>query len=237
MFYFFVLKILSIEHDECEGQNTIRDKDGNCHCLPDFPFGDPNSKDGCYKCLEQCHEKAICAPPGKCKCIQGLVGDGKTQCNFPTPQVIDVTPKQISKDSSELISVSFTTSSNYTALSGFCKIGNQIQKAISVTENNVMKCNPPKSTISAQRVSISFDNVTFSEEQFFIELSDAHYKPSIQIVWQVWAVVLMAVIAIVIYTNFQKSSKETDTFSPEERIGFKSQPRNPMTQLVSQEDD
>ena len=236
-FSFVFLGFSAIEPDECEGQNTIKTANGTCQCLPSFPFGDPNSKEGCYKCVDQCHEKAICAPPGRCKCIPGLIGDGKSKCDIPTPQILDVSPKQISKESKELINVAFTSETNYTAIKGFCKFGNQIKEAVTITQNNVMKCLPPKSTLSAEKLSISFDNVSFSEDQIFIEFLDTAGKPPIQLVWQVWAVVLLIIIIIVIYTNIQKPAESKDKFSPEERVGFKSQPKNPMNGLVDQGDD
>ena len=236
IFSFYISFISSLESDECEGQNTLKLENGTCVCLPDFPFGNPYSKDGCFKCIDQCHEMAICAPPGKCKCINGLIGDGKTFCSIPNPQIVEVSPKKVQKDSKELVNVEFKTETNYTAIKGYCKFGNTVYEAITVTDN-VMKCITPKSSQTALRLSISFDNVTFTEDQIFIEFTDSAQKPSIQIVWQVWAVILLIIICGVIYTNFQKPAKEVDNFLPEERVGFKSQPKNPMANLVSQEDD
>ena len=227
-FSFYISFIFCLEADECEGQNTLKLENGTCVCLPDFPFGNPYSKDGCFKCIDQCHEKAICVPPGKCKCINGLIGDGKTSCSIPTPQIVEVSPKSVPKDSKELINVQYKSESNYTAIKGYCKFGNTVYEAITITDNNIMKCLSPKSTSNAQRLSISFDNVTFTEDQIFIEFVDTAPPPSIQIVWQVWAVILLIVICVVIYTNCQKTEKAADTFSPEEKVGFKSQPKSPF---------
>lgn len=238
MFYFVFLKFsASREADECEGQNTIRLPDGKCKCLDNFPFGDPNSKDGCYKCFDQCHEKAICSPPGKCKCIKGLVGDGKLRCEIPKPQMIDIYPKKVSKAGGDVISVNYTTETNYSAIKSFCKFGNNQIIEGKIVNEHIMNCVAPASTMSAQRLSISLDNVSFTDEQFFVEFLDINSKPVVQVVWQVWAVVLIVIFAAVIYFKLQKPKVEANNDSPDERVAFtKKAAKDPVIDLVTQND-
>lgn len=239
MFYFVLLRFsFSRESDECEGQNTIKLPDGKCKCLDNFPFGNPYSKTGCYKCIDQCHEKAICAPPGKCKCIKGLVGDGKLRCDIPIPQIINVFPKQVSRAGGDVISINFTTESNYSAITGFCKFGNNQIIEGKVIDEYTINCIAPESALTAQRLSLSFDNISYTEEQIFIEFIDNSSLPAVQIVWQIWAVLLIAVFAIVVYFKMQKPEVVNENVSPDERVAFnKKAIKDPVLDLVAQNED
>lgn len=222
------------EFDECSGPNTLRDKDGNCTCLPNFPFGDPYSKQGCYICVEQCNERAICVFPGKCSCVNGLVGDGKKSCEYPIPKLVSVDPAKVQKNSAAEIDVKYAISTNFSAVYGYCKIGSTYSLAIRVSDNT-FTCKFLPTDIPIQRISISFDNKTWTEEQFYIQLLGADDYESFTIVWQVWIFVILIAAGIYYYFKSRKTPEQTANFTAEERQVFTSTRKDPIMNHLGME--
>jgi hypothetical protein len=68
----------SVAATKCESPNTILTQSQSCVCRSGFPFGSPNTSEGCFKCEVPCHQLANCIFPGKCECNASYLGDGIT---------------------------------------------------------------------------------------------------------------------------------------------------------------
>lgn len=215
------------DYDECQGPHTLAKGNGTCVCLPNFPFGNPYSKQGCYTCVDQCNDKALCIFPGKCACINGLVGDGIQNCSIPIPKLTSVDPVKISKSSITYITAEYEIPTNYTTISGFCKIGNTISKAVKITRSG-FKCEVKPSDIPIQRVSISFDNNTWTEETFYIQFIDNYAPETFQIVWQIWVFVVIIIVGIYIFLRTQKVDDKKEEFTKDERQAFTAHGKDPI---------
>jgi len=191
------------EKYECDGPNTFMDSNHKCACLDGFPYGDPSSSNGCWKCISQCHVNAVCSYPGKCVCAYGYIGDGTMICMIPKPVVSKVSPSQILLNSSYVVTVSFSVSTNFTAVEGFCRFGKTIVPA-EILGKDSAQCLAPKTSSPALRLSFSFDNISWSEEQIYIEYQNQEEKKSIVFVWQVWALAF-AIISFVAIFSFCKA--------------------------------
>lgn len=207
------------EDGECPGINTIRNQDGKCECLPGFPFGNPVDGYGCWKCNSECHLNAQCVSPGKCVCLKGYIGDGITTCNVPVPHVKALAPENITSKT-EFINVVFETDTNFSAFSGFCRIGTTISLG-EIISFDTIQCHVPPSTQSAMSVALSFDNVTWSTERFFLVFTDLDVKKKIVMVWQVWLVIAVVVVGIMIfYATRKRKENVVNQENPDERVAF-----------------
>ncbi|EAY20097.1 hypothetical protein TVAG_366050 [Trichomonas vaginalis G3] len=207
------------EYDECKGPNTYKDVNGTCTCLKNFPFGDPYSQQGCYVCNDQCHDNAKCIFPGKCECVDGLIGDGKSHCDLPIPKLLSVSPSKVSKINPTIITAEYEISSNFTAIAGYCRIGTLISKAEKVSRRE-FKCKVIPSETPIQRVSISFDNISWTEEALYIQFIENYAPETFQIVWQVWIFVIIIVGGVYLYFRTKKVEEKAEQFTKEEKKKF-----------------
>lgn len=204
---------------ECKGLNTIRNAKGECDCLPGFPYGDPTNAYGCWKCNDECHTNAQCVSPGKCKCIKGYIGDGVHACDIPVPHVKALNPENVTRKS-ESVNVIFETETNFSAFSGFCRIGTTITLG-EVISADTIQCQIPPAKQEVLSVAISFDNTTWSTEKHFLVFTDFDGRKNIVMVWQVWLVIAVAVVAIAIYIATRKHKEAAAVQeNPDERVAF-----------------
>lgn len=172
--------------------NTYKDKNNTCRCLPGFKYGDPVSKFGCFNCQTECHAKGYCAHPGKCVCQRGLVGDGITRCEIPTPEVTGIYPTKIRKQGYEDIQVTYYLNEPHNPHYIWCKFQN-VTVLGELIEQGIVKCTAPPSNEYAVRVSLSFDTQNFSNSDVFIYY-DQESKIEFKINWIVIAVGLIIFI-------------------------------------------
>ena len=152
---------------ECIGMNTYKDKKFVCRCLPGFPFGDPVSKEGCYRCDESCHSHGYCQYPGVCKCFRGLVGDGVHECNVPVPEVTGIYPSIVRPEGLIESRVTYYIDEPYTPSLFFCKFG-VVTVAGTLIQPGFGTCIIPPSAEHAVRVSLSFDGENYSSSDVFL---------------------------------------------------------------------
>jgi len=160
------LATLVMIHEECSGFNTFYGNDGTCHCLAGYSLGDPFSAEGCYKCDDQCHEKAFCVYPGRCRCLKGWDGDGVKICKIPHPRIVSIAPKKLFFNKS--VYIRYDSMNFYVPSQFFCRFGNTIVEG-SIIEAGYAVCKAPASTESALRLSISFTVDDFQQDDVFIQ--------------------------------------------------------------------
>ncbi|OHT08619.1 hypothetical protein TRFO_22805 [Tritrichomonas foetus] len=197
--------------NDCPGPNTIRVK-GKCKCLKKFPFGDPDIESGCWKCNDQCDDNAVCVSPGKCQCKEGFDGDGVNKCDLPLPVIYEISPKNVNKNGNQNIHVFYEINNNFTYRKVFCKIGSAYSVGTLISVKHVL-CYLSRITendSTAFRVSLSFDNETWSKENIFVFLNDGNLsrRYRIQIVGQVW--IFFAIIGVILYWTLKNKNKKEE---------------------------
>ncbi|KAK8886090.1 hypothetical protein M9Y10_041550 [Tritrichomonas musculus] len=172
MIFFFFYFFLFTTSTECKGPNTILSSNNKCVCIEGFMYGDPYSKEGCYKCDQKCHKHSTCKYPGKCVCSPPYHGDGIFNCTADVPQLDLVTPNSGPAQGGTTILIYYTYSDNkYTPDTAFCKFGSEIVKSESIT-NTTITCITPKHAPVPTYLSISFDSISWSEEKIFFNFVD-----------------------------------------------------------------
>ena len=184
---------------ECKGMNTYKDSEFVCRCLPGFPFGDPVSKEGCYRCDTECHSHGYCAYPGVCKCFRGLVGDGVTSCVVPIPQVTGVYPNLVRAAGYVEARITFFMDEPFTPKMFYCKFGD-VPVSGQFLQSGVGRCTVPPSKEYAVRVAISFDGENYSDSDVFLRYEQRE-KEEIVINW----VPIVATIVVFIWGNLKVS--------------------------------
>lgn len=161
---------------QCKGPNTRLDISNNCVCIDGFPFGNPNSSEGCFKCDQRCHSNSICKYPGKCVCISPYYGDGVSNCIICRPHLYFVSPNSGPARGGTTIQIQYDCpeSKNVPDVA-YCKFGSQIEKSLSVTNSTII-CLTPKHASIPTPISISFDSVTWSKENVFFNFIDFYFE-------------------------------------------------------------
>ena len=192
-------KSLSNAIKECKGMNTYKDSNFVCRCLPGFPFGDPVSKQGCFRCDVQCHSKGFCEYPGVCKCFRGLVGDGVNSCTIPIPTVTGIYPNSVRPQGYIESRVTYYMDEPYTPTLFFCKFGD-VPISGTYLQPGVGKCTVPPSKEYAVRVSISFDGENYTNSDVFLRYEQKQ-KEEIIVNWAP----VVATILVFIWGNIKIS--------------------------------
>jgi len=185
----------------CNGPNTRKGKNGLCECVEGYNIGDPSSKFGCFRCEKQCHINASCYYPGKCICINGLVGDAVNNCIPPVPRLLSVNPNPYAPKTHKLINVSYDTPSNYSSLTGFCRFGKSIVSGIVL--NDTISCAVPEITGKAIRVSISFNSKDWSLDDIVLSFQ----RPK-SMVLPVSLIILSVIIVFIVRHKGLKQANE-----------------------------
>ena len=187
--------LASNETKECKGMNTFKDSSFVCHCLPGFPFGDPVSEQGCYRCDQECHSLGYCAYPGKCKCVRGYIGDGITSCEVPIPEVTGIFPNIAKPRGYQEARITYYMEESFTPTKFYCKFGN-VQVVGSALAPGVGVCTIPPSNEYAVRVSVTFDGYRYSNSDVFLRYEQKE-KEKLEINW----VSIIATMMVFIWGN------------------------------------
>lgn len=158
----------NITSEPCPGPNTRRTKWGYCTCQEGFPYGEPDSVKGCWTCDPFCHNYASCVYPGRCECDKRYKGDGVNNCDAVFPRIVAMTPLDGFADRPTEVNISYiydVEETDYSYLRAYCRFGLIFVVADNVT-NTTITCTSPARPPQTVNVAISFDQVTWSKEDF-----------------------------------------------------------------------
>lgn len=176
--------------EECFGQHTYRDPSGECHCLPNFNYGDPKSYLGCWRCYDECSSQGECSFPGRCVCNTGFKGDGII-CK-PIPVLETISPAVVPLKGAT-ISISFEGfNASFIPSSAFCQIGTAVIAGRNITDRSFMCDAPATDTAGAVRLGISFDGVLWSEKQEYLVFDKE--ASGVEIRGKVWILLAVGVV-------------------------------------------
>lgn len=153
---------MAVETTNCMYNNTYRDENNNCVCLPGY-FNDPEKGiNDCYTCKDGCHSMALCVHPGICICAQGLIGDGQ-KCWFPLPKqyVFDI-PEPLETGGYNL-TIKVRHPKNHIVYKLYCQIGGEIFESHSFNVT-VAYFIIPMSIYGYQNITISYDKMNWSPD-------------------------------------------------------------------------
>ena len=168
---FFLLSIISKTGNYCIGNNTKMNWRGQCVCVNDFPFGDPESEYGCFNCNDICHIHANCVYPGICQCMKPYKGDGMLNCSVELPHIISVSPSIGSTDGGTNVSIQFSYRESLENKTGYCKFGPLTVKAEAIVNDTIICITPPHQRAFAF-LSISFDTIAWSKDKVFFSFKN-----------------------------------------------------------------
>lgn len=154
---------------ECKGPNTVMAFNNECVCIDGFPYGNPMTNEGCYKCNKKCHKLSKCEYPGKCVCNPPYHGDGIDDCSLDIPHLISVSPNNGTTNGGTDIQIHYKYS-NYnnesTPKNAFCRFGSLVVRSKSVSDTLII-CQTPPHRAKPAFLSISFDTFSWSKEDVF----------------------------------------------------------------------
>ena len=159
---------------ECKGFNTVMAFNNECVCVDGFPYGDPNSDEGCYRCNENCHKLSKCEYPGKCVCTPPYHGDGIFDCSLDIPSLISFSPSNGTTNGGTNIQIHFAYSNNNKEKNpdvAYCRFGALVVRSESVSDT-IITCQTPPHRAKPAFLSISFDTITWSKDDVFFNFVD-----------------------------------------------------------------
>ena len=139
--------------NRCIGNHTVRSSSGECECEPGFPFGDPDSEIGCFRCVKPCSDGSICVKMDVCACKPGYQQVGP-RCvpHFPLPS--NVSPSGGVFSGGYPVLVRLSAPSNVSQV--FCRFGDVIV-AGRMRNNLTIQCNAPAGRPGACELRVSSD--------------------------------------------------------------------------------
>lgn len=205
--------------EPCPGPNTRRTKWGYCTCLEGFPYGEPDSVRGCWTCDPFCHNYASCLYPGRCECDRRYKGDGVKHCEAILPRIVEMTPVDGFADRPTQVNISYiydVAESDYTYVRAYCRFGLIFVVADNVTDKTIT-CTSPARPPQTVNVAISFDQVTWSNEDFKFVYKNRFSLASILPMVLLYGVIL-AVISAVLWKVY--GSRNLSKATQEEKASF-----------------
>jgi hypothetical protein len=154
--------------EPCPGPNSFRNIYGYCDCVDDFPYGEPDTALGCWKCEPFCHGFATCKHPGICECEPHYRGNGIDKCEPILPQILSIAPIEGFSDVPTRVNVSYLFEGQHDArlkLVAYCRFGLIPVTAERVTDT-MIQCVAPARPPQQVIVAISFDSTHWSREHF-----------------------------------------------------------------------
>jgi hypothetical protein len=213
----------------CPHPHTIRGDSGDCECRTDFPWGDPHSSPGCWKCSDRCAFHGQCVYPGRCECLNFFRGDGIIECRPLLPQILAISPSTGRSDESTLIDISFVynpSDEEWKRVRPSCRFGLLTVEACNVT-NSSLRCLAPPQDPHPVDVAISFDSVYLSRDIFiFTYTTPFGLRPALFIMC-VYAGIVLGIAGLFWMCRCRQSTpgiSETGPFLPNRRqlagVGF-----------------
>jgi len=186
----------------CKGSNTYVSKDNVCVCLPDFPFGNPDSHTGCWGCDTPCHKNGICQSQNQCVCESGLIGDGIKECSKPVPDLKNIEESSCTTNGDGIVTFIIETPNGFVPEFGYCRFGPRISTALSFNTTMII-CTCPQSRESVLPVSVSFDGDTWALSNFFVTFVNHEFE-SVQVFAILLIFLFLSAIVSVIIWYYQK---------------------------------
>ena len=153
------------------GPNTYMEN-GHCFCKPEFQYGRPQTKEGCYSCAEECSAFGLCNYPGVCQCISYYEGDG-LNCSMIVPSITGA-----SKQNSNEVEIYISYYGDAPLTTGFCKFDDKIVNAKFVDRVHML-CKSPISLRHSVSLQISKNGINWSDKfDFDPKVSQEHFPSS-----------------------------------------------------------
>jgi hypothetical protein len=164
----------------CKAPHTVLALGRKCVCRDGYPYGDPDSAEGCFRCQSQCHSSATCQHPGKCVCDEGYDGDGVSACELVVPEILSIAPAKGPMTGGTFVFVQYQYSLQIFP-TPMCRFGSRYVDGILHPENNTIACLSPPGPPVSQFLSISFNGIGWSRSQFSFAFEDVprpvhHYE-------------------------------------------------------------
>ena len=200
----------------CIHRNTRYNEElEQCECFPGFPYGDPESKPGCWRCENVCHQNAVCRYPGRCVCPRGYHGDGISRCDKITLNLLNInqTVGKASGNDSVLLKYEYKNGRKTKAM--FCRFGSTYVQAESFTESTIL-CKTPHLMPGTYKVAISYNGDMWSKSNFTFKFVDDDEYDNVVLIIAIIAFVFISIIVFSFYsvgTGMIKPTKsETEPF-------------------------
>ena len=145
--------------------------DRKCVCKKGYPWGNPRTYPGCYRCKDKCSRYGRCVHPGNCECKYGYEGNG-TWCTADKPSV-----KVISDVVNGMINVTVNFESDSENSEGFCKFGDIISPAV-FASNEYLTCIVPDRLQEQVIFQVSYDGEKWSDSSIVFQNNDNLVPPS-----------------------------------------------------------
>ena len=216
----------------CPGPGTFVNGTGGCECSAETPFGDPESAVGCWSCNPQCDLNAQCVGPNKCICNEGYIGDGIDFCEKPVPILKRISPKEGPADGGTPIELSISVNAtNYTVTKAFCRFGPIIVNAVQMN-SSLIKCITTKEKPGNVQVSVGFDAIRWSNQQFTYVFQQNSTPPNEVFFYCFLAltVILLISISAWYYTKQSKFGENQDEILPLNKWHMNAPRINPQTE-------
>lgn len=186
----------------CLGQNTFLDRSGNCRCKEGYDYGNASDINGCWRCQNKCDKNANCIFPGICECKKEYVGDGST-CKLVLPVMKGMEPETGPVGTTVNISFSYNISMEYDA--AYCRFGTFPVTAFQ-KESKYILCHAPLLKSNSAKVSISFDAIHWSTEEYIFTYTEKNSNLK-NVIKVIILISLLAFISILVYQRFAKKEK------------------------------
>ena len=189
---------------KCFGPNTFINGTGGCECLGQYPFGDPDTQEGCWNCDPPCDINAKCISKDKCICNDGFIGDGLDICEKPIPILKKFHPKFGLIKGGEKIIFEIISPENYIVQKAYCRFGPVIIDSIKFNSSYI-ECITRKNKPGFVPLSVSFDPNLWSHEKFLFEFKNNNYNQ-----FKIFILILIisfSLILLLLFIFFYKKKK------------------------------
>lgn len=198
----------------CIGNNSFINEDGKCECKSEFPFGEPNSTEGCWNCDPMCDFNSICYKSNKCKCLPGFYkfGSHNDSCRLPIPELLKINPETGPTSGGSKIFLEIKSPPKHKVVKAFCRFG-PIFVPAKFSNDTLFICISPNNRRGKVPLSISYDSVRWSEKQFFFRYYNEGYS-AYHCILLIILILIISLLAVIIFWYF-RSQKEFLTQSEE----------------------
>ena len=181
-----------------------------CECYDEFPYGKPQSKEGCFKCVEQCSDWATCEYPGECQCYSGYVGDGKN-CSMLVPNIAG-----INDDIKGYLKVLLDYSGDTHIYQGFCRFGDEVVKAEEADDHHFL-CRMKTKIVQPTSLQISANGKDWTDSpyQYNPDYESTPPTPKSKYFYIILFVVIMVALTIALSNARPVQTEEYQPFIKE----------------------
>lgn len=215
----------------CTYPNTNKTEEGYCECIDGYT-GDPYSKNGCYKCKQECVENANCEYPGICKCFYGYSGNGTEKCEIALPVMLEVSPNTSYPQGLIIINVSYKYEFGK-PYQAYCRFGKSYVNHFSISDD-IIQCMAPPRSPGKFEFSISVDEKHWSKEKIIFEYIDTPSPSRISIIPLLLIyIAFLVLISVLLYLFIGRRGKKLFEPTKEEKEPFLFDPERPKKKRSS----